>query len=117
MPGTVTVVNKYKHVPNASTIYIGRGSIFGNPWPVSMGRTECIEKYRIETFEHNMNKPLSAYRKAVMALVERVRKGESIYLQCFCAPQACHGDIIKAYIDKVVLRSQSKPPLPFTTLR
>jgi len=28
----ITVVNKYKHVPTRDDVYIGRGSILGNPY-------------------------------------------------------------------------------------
>jgi len=98
--GSVTVVNKYKH--QGPSIYIGRGSVFGNPFGISMGRAECIEKYRKCVFEPKMNNPRSEYRLALLALVERVKKGEHIYLQCFCAPQACHGDILKQYIESQI---------------
>ena len=102
MHGTITVVNKYKHIPTPSTIYIGRGSIFGNPFHVSMGRTECIEKYRTDVFIPNMLDTNSAYYIAIKRLLDRVKLGENIYLMCYCAPQACHGDIIKTYIDTLL---------------
>jgi len=97
MIGSVTVVNKYKHKADAHTIYIGRPSVLGNAFPVSMGRAECIAAYKAQ-FDTSMTHD-SDKKRIVDALIARVLAGEHIYLSCFCAPQACHGDVIKAYID------------------
>lgn len=100
MKGEVVVVNKYKH--SGPYTYIGRGSVFGNPFPVSLGRDKCIEKYR----EHldlclKQQKP-NPLRKGMVELVDRVLAGETVYLGCFCKPKACHGDVIKQYIDNAI---------------
>lgn len=96
MPGTVTVVNKKFF--RGRFEYIGRGSVFGNPYPVSMGRAECIAAYKV-AFDEAMTRD-SLIKRGVMALVERARKGEHLFLACYCAPLACHGDVIKAYIER-----------------
>ncbi len=45
MIGSVTVVNKYTH--KGDYIYIGRGSVFGNPFPMNgeNDRDNCIDKF------------------------------------------------------------------------
>lgn len=75
------VVNKYKE---KYTQYIGRGSIFGNPFVIGEdgNRSEVIGKYK-EYARGNLK-----LRGAIRDLPE-----ESI-LGCFCSPQPCHGDVI-----------------------
>jgi len=96
MPGTVTVIN-IKNVNGFDAVYIGRPSVFGNPFSVRMGRTTCIARYGMRFAElMSCETPLKA---AVDRLVLRVYNGEDIKLACFCAPLPCHGDTIKAYIE------------------
>nr|WP_256566062.1 DUF4326 domain-containing protein [Deinococcus sp. QL22] len=35
-------------------------------------------------------------------MVERVRAGESLLLICWCAPLACHADVIKEEVERLV---------------
>ena len=98
MPGKVTVVNKRSHVGPA--VYIGRPSIFGNPFDLSAGRRKCIEAYK-EWFDDHM-KSDTQLKSSVHLLVDYVKSGADINLACYCAPLACHGDVIKAYIDNEI---------------
>jgi len=72
-------------------VYIGRGSPFGNPFSITKkeSREKVIEKYR--TWFYNKLEDLT-FKEKVLAL-----KGKT--LGCYCKPQACHGDIIKEYLD------------------
>ncbi len=84
----VTSVIHIKNAPpkwkaNDQFVYIGRGSKWGNPYHVSMGRTKCIERYR----DH-----ISCQLQLMSALHEL--KGKT--LVCFCKPKDCHGDILVA---------------------
>jgi hypothetical protein len=95
--------------------YIGRGSRpythiltagikpheegwLGNPHPIgwckicgeSHTREECISAFKNDFYEKiNRN---ADFRKAVLSL-----KGKR--LGCYCKPKACHGDVIKEYIE------------------
>ena len=69
-------------------VYIGRGSKWGNPYHVSMGRTRCLELYR----EYITSKP------ELLAAFEQL-KGKT--LVCYCKPKDCHGDIL-CYLAKVL---------------
>lgn len=73
-------------------VYIGRGSPFGNPFPIGINgdREEVIRKYR-DYFYKRLNTDV-VFRQQVMGL-----KGKT--LGCFCKPQACHGDIIVEYLE------------------
>ena len=79
------VLNKYKvgGIP-AGTVYIGRGSPWGNKFEIGKDgtRPEVIEKYRI-------------WLETQPELKERMKKElKGKDLVCFCKPCACHGDII-----------------------
>ena len=78
------VFNKKTDKVPENAVYIGRPSIFGNPFVVGVDgtRKEVIEKYR-----HHLaiNKDL---RKKV---IEELRGKD---LVCWCSPKPCHGDIL-----------------------
>lgn len=81
------VVNKYKEPYD---VYIGRGSIWGNPFIIGKDgtREEVIEKYR-EYFLWHTN------------LLSKVHELKGLTLGCFCKPEACHGDVLAEYADRV----------------
>ena len=81
------VLNK-RDASVSTSIYIGRGSAWGNPFVIGEDgdRAEVIEKYR-----------RYAYWKWVedqgygVDWLEPLRGKD---LVCFCAPLACHGDVL-----------------------
>ena len=75
------VVNKRKE---HYTHYIGRGSIFGNPFVIGKdgSREEVIQKYR----EYAPTNP------ELMKAIKELPK--DAILGCYCKPQTCHGDVI-----------------------
>ena len=79
------VLNRYKASPlMADAVYIGRGSPYGNPFVIGRdgNRDEVIRKYAAWV---RMQPELIAQIKIELA-------GRD--LKCFCAPNACHGDIL-----------------------
>jgi len=70
-------------------IYIGRGSIWGNPFRIGPDgtRAEVIAKYRawLQTQPH------------LLWLLPTLR---GKVLGCYCAPQACHGDTLAELAEK-----------------
>ena len=80
------VINKYKE---KYTHYIGRGSVFGNPFKIGIdgNREEVIRKFERWIILHNCN------------LIDKLKKEiynlpEDAILGCYCKPKPCHGDII-----------------------
>jgi hypothetical protein len=72
-------------------VYIGRPSIFGNPYSMkSYTRKMCIELYK-GYFKYKLNLPV--FREEVLKL-----KGKT--LGCYCKPLACHGDIILEWLNQ-----------------
>ena len=79
------VVNR--HDTEVYDVYIGRPSRFGNPYviPRDGDRRMVLARYRIYLAEQMANDP--QFTEDVLALKGKV-------LCCWCAPQACHGDIL-----------------------
>lgn len=82
-----TVVNKRTCADY--DVYIGRGSIWGNPFVMrkESDRAHVIAQYRTY-FENNAE------------LRSRVGELKGKKIACFCAPKACHGDILAEYANK-----------------
>lgn len=84
------VVNKHHNEP--FDVYIGRGSIFGNPFPMggrtreekAASRREVVAQYE----QHLLHSPELLAHVAVLY-------GKT--LQCFCAPAPCHGHVLAHY--------------------
>jgi len=60
-------------------------------------RPKVIDSYR-KYFYERVRKP-GSFRKAVGELYKMHKAGKDIHLVCFCAPEACHGDVIKEFIE------------------
>lgn len=101
----ITVVNSRN---TGSGVYIGRPTVFGNPFThikdrntlaefICESRDEAVDKYE-EWFykELGRNKQLEQELKN---LIERYKRSGELYLRCWCAPKRCHGDVIKKYIE------------------
>ena len=75
-------MNPYRLYKN--TEYIGRGSKWGNPFVIGKDgdRNEVIKTFAIYAQRRLMQEP-----DWLTPL-----KGKD--LKCFCAPQACHGDVL-----------------------
>ena len=68
---------------NDYDVYIGRGSVYGNPFIIGVHgtRKECIDQYK-QLLVDNKN------------LTKEINKLEGKILGCHCKPKDCHGDVI-----------------------
>ena len=41
-------------------------------------------------------------------IYEKYKRGEDIYLECYCKPERCHGDIIKEKLEKRLMKERIK---------
>jgi hypothetical protein len=80
-------------------VYIGRAGrgqdgYFGNPFRLECSETRgaTIDRYR--KYFYNRLETDPEFKKRIHAL-----KGKT--LGCFCKPNACHGDVIKEYLDSL----------------
>ena len=77
----MAVLNKYR---SSVGVYIGRPSKWGNPFAIGKdgSRAEVVAKFEA----YIRTNPL------LMEAAKRELKGKD--LVCFCAPLACHGEIL-----------------------
>lgn len=89
---TRQILNRHHAVPG-NWVYVGRGSFLGNPFRIGKDgtREEVIEKYR-EWFAKQWEK--ASFRKKVNEYV-----GDKD-LMCYCAPEACHAEVIREFVDE-----------------
>lgn len=80
------VYNQYSCEPSvkSQSVYIGRPSKWGNPFVIGKhgSREEVVAKFE----EYILGKP------ELLAASKEELKGKD--LMCFCAPRACHGDVL-----------------------
>lgn len=85
-----TVVNKYKE---PFDVYIGRGSIWGNPFPMQ-DKTDAERERVIAEYEaYIRNDPF--LRSQIPSLAGKT-------LGCFCKPKHCHGDVIVKLFQEIM---------------
>jgi hypothetical protein len=105
----INVVNIKTHVKKAgeTDIYIGRGSVLGNPFSHKTGtlaevvcasREEAIEKYK-SYFEEQIKDADGKFINELRRIYVLSRQTD-VNLMCFCYPLACHGNIIKDFLSK-----------------
>lgn len=80
-------------------VYIGRPGPWGNPFVIGKDgtRAEVIEKYRAWLL-NGWNKgspPAAAWA------YQNLHKLKGKTLVCWCAPQACHGDVLMELTEKL----------------
>lgn len=100
--------------PNNYPIYRG-GSILGNPYtdkPLKSTlaiyqvktREEAIARY--DSYFDMMYGGNYAFRTLIDEIYEKYKNGEVVYLECYCKPLPCHGDIIANKLQKRLLKEK-----------
>lgn len=85
-------------------IYIGRPSIYGNPWGIVKGKADFIVGNRevaVDNFEKwltgdNFQNILQERRTSIILSLHTLQ-GKT--LGCWCSPKKCHGDILAKFAD------------------
>lgn len=94
---TTTVTNR-RHGLTPGAVYIGRPSIFGNPFTVKGKRsryavTECATaEEALEKYERHV--------RGNPSLLAKVKKLRGRVLECWCKPAPCHGDVLARIADE-----------------
>lgn len=102
--------------PNNYPIYRG-GSVLGNPYtdkPLkstlavfkAKNREEAIQKY--DTYfdtQYGRNREFTA---VIDEIYEKYKNGETVYLECYCVPLPCHGQIIVKKLQQRLLKEKIK---------
>lgn len=99
-----TVINIKKMprlVGTPDYVYIGRGSIYGNPFSWQNGTGALV-------MVNDREEAISSYLKWINGeitleinppTIEQILALEGKTLGCFCRPEWCHGDILKEIIE------------------
>lgn len=107
----LTVKNKHKSKPEPCDVYIGRGSILGNPF-THLRIEDTKAQYKCESREHS----IESFEKYLMKKIEEkdlkicgelnrifiMAQEGNVNLICFCKPKSCHGDVIKKIIEEKI---------------
>ena len=92
-------------------------SILGNPYthlPVKgtkamfqcKTREEAIEKY--DKYFDIMYGNNIEFTKIIDEMYEKYKNGEDLFLECYCKPQPCHGDIIAKKLQEMFIKEKYK---------
>jgi hypothetical protein len=91
----IRIVNRRTY--RGEGIYIGRPSLFGNPYTVrEYGRQEAIRLYRRWLWDRILEQG-EVYAE-LKRLAEMAKQGE-VTLICWCAPEPCHGDMVRRSVE------------------
>lgn len=82
------VLNKRKDGVPKGAVYVGRPSKWGNPFTVGIhgDRDHCIQLYK--------------ERLITSGLINDIEELRGKDLVCWCAPEACHGDVLLELANK-----------------
>lgn len=82
-PPMPNVLNKHVSEIPEDAVYVGRGSKWGNPFPITRDHTRADVLAMHE-----------AWLKTQHDLLRAIHELRGKYLVCFCAPQPCHADLL-----------------------
>lgn len=94
----IIVINKRAAPPEgAHVVYVGRPTALGNPFAVGIDgtRDEVVEDYA-GWLQDKLDDPDPNEQQQMFAeLIIAARTHDVLALQCWCAPQACHADVLR----------------------
>lgn len=116
----IIVYNRTKedHSSNANNYPIYRGgSILGNPYTHIKDKAtkaycvvdtveEAIDMY--SDYFDLMYEKSEKFKDLIDEIYLKYKSGEDVYLECYCAPKPCHGDIIKRKMERRLLKEKIK---------
>ena len=107
----IQVVN-IKTYRSADAVYVGRsmpgraGSPLGNPFKL---RFECDRKKILAKYEYWLREQLKTDTPQRREIERLADHSEDLVLACWCAPELCHGDVVKKVIEeRLAARREAK---------
>ena len=88
--------NPYTHIKDKKTL-----AMF-----VVKSRDEAIDRY--DGYFDRMYSGNAPFKFLIDEIYEKYKRGEDIYLECYCKPERCHGDIIKEKLEKRLMKERIK---------
>ena len=71
---------------------------------VVKNREEALQRY--SDYFDTMYGSHKAFTEIVDRIYEKYKRGEDVYLECYCHPSPCHGDIIAEKLKKRLLKEK-----------
>lgn len=99
---SIRVLNKHRD-DCSKGIYIGRGSPLGNPFRLKSAGGEFERDESVAMYEEHLRRLVAERDPAVCAELNRlyrIARDGDLDLVCFCAPLACHGDVVKKILEE-----------------
>jgi len=104
----VTSQRKNGTAPRANELimFISRPSPLGNPFHMEFEtqRDTVINQYKV--WLHEEYKKHGPVYAALQRIIQAERNNEQIALVCWCAPLACHGDVIKDAVEAIIAKNR-----------
>lgn len=93
-------------MPGEVVINICRPSVLGNPYkvqsPLMLALMDCIAQFRAHLESDLLTGgPMS---NEIDRIVKLLLDGQDVILMCWCAPKACHGDVIIEAVNRLVVK-------------
>lgn len=114
----IIVYNKNKETHFGENNYpIYRPNVLSNPYTdikdkqtkalyIVKNRDEAIKKYS-DYFDLKYGRDLQ-FTNVIDEIYEKYKNGETIYLECYCHPLPCHGEIIAKKMEQRLLKEKIK---------
>jgi hypothetical protein len=99
------VVVRNKRTYKGPGEYIGRPSILGNPYSVVKGHPEFTREKVIGYYRNWLKGRFAGRHQVTIAEIRRLvdwAANNDLNLICWCAPLACHGDVLKECIESLI---------------
>lgn len=109
----ITVVNKHTHIPTEHDIYVGRGSVLGNPYTSkyvesTLAKYQAINRnHAVALYHEHLHDAIKNGDVAICNELKRIAKlskSQDINLVCFCKPLLCHAEIIKSAVEQLLAK-------------
>lgn len=114
----IIVYNRLKETHMGKNNFpIYRGTVLGNPYTHIRDReTKALYVVRdrdeaIDMYSHYFDLMYGSniqFTKAIDEIYEAFKTGEDVFLECYCAPLRCHGDIIAEKLRKRLIKEKMK---------
>ena len=107
----INIVNKKNHIPTEYDFYIGRPSILGNPYShkkesianiIVESVDIAIDSYK-EYFYNKIKCDDIDFINELNILLSFYKENKKLNLVCWCYPKRCHGEIIKEYLENILI--------------
>lgn len=83
-------------------VYVGRPSVLGNPFPVTLGRERCIGMY--EDWLRERWAARDQQRAELIRLAHQYKREGHMTLVCWCHPLPCHADVLARAIESIAAK-------------